>query len=137
MFCHVAKSHNNKLSIKKLFPFQFLVNLVCLSTRDRSYNCDSLLKQVYHYLIEYPLKYVTHVVIQIRMSSPKAHLVLTSSIRIAGYFCWFVVLVFPSLWLCSLLILNAVCHFWIMCFLISSNPHYTARWISFAERCCH
>lgn len=45
MFCHVAKSHNNKLSIKKsfFFPFQVHVNLVCLSTRDRSYNCDSLL----------------------------------------------------------------------------------------------
>lgn len=46
MFCHVAKSHNNKLSIKKklfFFPFQVHVILVCLFTRDRSYNCDSLL----------------------------------------------------------------------------------------------
>lgn len=51
MFCHVAKSHNNKLSIKKLFfSFQVHVSLVCLATRDRSHNCDSLL-EVYRYLI--------------------------------------------------------------------------------------
>lgn len=52
--------------------------MVCLSTRDRSYNCDSLLMRIYHYLIECLLKYI---LIQNRMSFQKDHLMLTSFYR--------------------------------------------------------
>lgn len=52
--------------------------MVCLSTRDRSYNCDSLLMRVYHYLIECLLKYFTYSLIQNRTPFQKDHLVLTS-----------------------------------------------------------
>lgn len=52
--------------------------MVCLFTRDRSYNCDSLLMRVYHYLIECLLKYFTYSLIQNRMPFQKDHLVLTS-----------------------------------------------------------
>lgn len=45
--------------------------MVCLSTRDRSYNCDSLLMRVYHYLIECLLKYFTYSLIQNRMPFQK------------------------------------------------------------------
>lgn len=46
--------------------------MVCLSNRDRSDNCDSLLMRVYRYLIGYLLNSVTHRVFQVRKSSPKS-----------------------------------------------------------------
>lgn len=97
MFCHVAKSHNNKLSIKKkafFFPFQVHVNLVCLSTRDRSYNCDSLLAGLS--LFDRMSSRVLHSHCDSdEKAIPEELVTLASSLTSAVSFYWVIMFMFP------------------------------------------
>lgn len=129
MFCHVAKSHNNKLSIKKLFfPFQVHVSLVCLANRDRSHNCDSLL-EVYRYLIGCLLGPPLALPFKWESRPRRAGQVdLVSSKEAQCVFSFDYVSVSTLLNSFSPFALNALWRLYIMYRLISSIPHYTARW---------